>query len=256
MDAGGPESPQPVQATFGALLRQYRLGAGLSQEELAERAGLSVQGLSALETGRRQAPYRHTVALLATALDLAAADAAVLEAAVVRGRVPSSGASSPASVTAEDGAGAAAGIGPAAEAALPTGTLTFLLTDVEGSTTFWEQHPEAMQAAMACHDALMDGTLARHGGRQIKERGEGDSILAVFTSPSGALAAACALQLALLAEPWPAQTPLRVRIGLHTGEVELRGIGYYGLTVNRTARIRSLAHGGQILLSQSTADLK
>lgn len=80
--------PQPLQPSFGALLRRYRLAVGLSQERLAERAGLSVQALSALENGRRQAPYRHTVVLLAQALGLSADDAALLEAAVVRGRLP------------------------------------------------------------------------------------------------------------------------------------------------------------------------
>lgn len=88
---GGPESaPQQRagagQATFGALLRRYRLAAGFSQERLAERAGISVQALSALKNGRRQAPYRHTVALLAKAMDLAEAETALLEARVVRGR--------------------------------------------------------------------------------------------------------------------------------------------------------------------------
>jgi predicted ATPase/class 3 adenylate cyclase/tetratricopeptide (TPR) repeat protein len=138
---------------------------------------------------------------------------------------------------------------------LPTGTLTFLLTDIEGSTSLWEQHPAAMQAAIARHDAIIDTVLGQHGGRQIKEQGEGDSIFAVFTSPTAALAAVCALQQALLAERWPPETPLWVRLGLHTGEAELRGTGYYGVTVNRTAGIRSLAHGGQILLSRTTADL-
>jgi non-specific serine/threonine protein kinase len=88
MNTARPESPQPVQPTFGALLRQYRLAAGVSQEELAERAGLSVQGLSALENGRRQAPYRHTVTLLARALRLSEAETALLAAAVVRVRAP------------------------------------------------------------------------------------------------------------------------------------------------------------------------
>jgi predicted ATPase/class 3 adenylate cyclase len=144
---------------------------------------------------------------------------------------------------------------PSVQGDLPAGTLTFLLTDIEGSTPLWEQHPVAMQGAIARHDALMDAVLARHGGQQVKARGEGDSIFAVFTSPSAALVAACALQQALMAERWPAEVPLRVRMGLHTGEAELRAGGYYGVSVNRTARIRSLAHGGQVLLSQATAEL-
>jgi predicted ATPase/class 3 adenylate cyclase/Tfp pilus assembly protein PilF len=254
MDTAQPE-------TFGELLRCYRLAAGLSQEALAERARLSAQAVSALERGVKRTPYRETVRLLADALRLPAEEAARLEAAVPRRRGP------PASVRPD----VAPWLPPAASrlqadeplppsgvadpVALPTGTLTFLFTDIEGSTALWDCHPVAMQAALARHDALFEEVLARHGGRQVKERGEGDSIFAVFTSPSAALAAACALQQALLAEPWPPEAPLRVRMGLHTGEAALRGIGYYGVTVNRTARIRSLAHGGQILLSQATRDL-
>jgi predicted ATPase/DNA-binding XRE family transcriptional regulator len=92
MDTARPDVPAPVQEAFGALLRRYRLAAGLSQEELAERAGLSVQGLSALENGRRQAPYRHTVTLLATALGLTAMETAALVAAVPRNRLLAGGA--------------------------------------------------------------------------------------------------------------------------------------------------------------------
>jgi non-specific serine/threonine protein kinase len=90
MDTARPDVLPPAQEPFGALLRRYRLAAGLSQEELAERAGLSVQALSALENGRRQIPYRHTVALLASALGLSAPEIARLEATIVRGRVPAS----------------------------------------------------------------------------------------------------------------------------------------------------------------------
>ncbi|HWE61630.1 MAG TPA: adenylate/guanylate cyclase domain-containing protein, partial [Chloroflexota bacterium] len=146
-------------------------------------------------------------------------------------------------------------IAPGVPAALPTGILTFLMTDVEGSTALWEDNPEAMRTALARHDALLDEALDQYGGRQIKERGEGDSIFAVFRQASSAVAAACAIQQALQAEPWPTGAPLRVRIGLHTGEAELRDIGYYGPVVNCTARLRSLGHGGQILLSQVTAQL-
>ncbi len=260
MDTDGPAGRK--QVSFGALLKHYRVAAGLSQEALAERAGLSVRAVSAYERQLRQAPYRDTVRLLVQGLGLAAPEAAALEATVSRRRGAATGlpvddiprAEGAVAPTAGDQRDAAApAVAPLPD--LPTGTLTFLITDVVNSTTYWEQHPAAMQAAILRHDALFAEVLARHGGRQIKERREGDSICAVFTSPSAAVAAVCALQAALLAEPWPPETPLRVRMGLHSGEAELRGIGYYGLTVNRTARIRSLAHGGQILLSQSTYHL-
>jgi predicted ATPase/class 3 adenylate cyclase/DNA-binding XRE family transcriptional regulator len=247
-----------AERTFGAVLAALRRAATLTQEELAERAGLSPRGLSYLERGAHL-PQPETVRRLATALDLTDAQRASLVTAAQapqQGWQPTTLAPAPAPPPATSAAPAPApGAATPPAAGLPTGTLTFLLTDIDGSTGLWEHHPDAMQAAVAQHDALIEEVLSRHGGRQVKERGEGDSIFAVFTSPSSALAAVCALQQALLAEPWPAETPLRVRMGLHTGEAELRGLGYYGVTVNRTARIRSLAHGGQSLLSQATADL-
>jgi predicted ATPase/class 3 adenylate cyclase len=137
---------------------------------------------------------------------------------------------------------------------LPTGTVTFLFTDIEGSTRLWEQHPEAMGAAVARHDALAAAVIAPHRGVLVKSRGEGDSLFAVFAQASDALAAASALQQAVLAEPWPAETPLRVRIALHTAAAELRDGDYYGLGVNRCARLRAVAHGGQVLFSSPTYD--
>src|SRR5262249_17447546 len=138
---------------------------------------------------------------------------------------------------------------------LPTGTVTFLLTDVEGSTQLWQQAPEAMRHALARHDALITSVVEQHRGRVVKSRGEGDSLFAVFGRPSDAVAAAAALQQALWAEPWPSAGPIRVRIALHTGEAEARAGDYFGLAVNRAARIRAAGHGGQILLSQSTCEL-
>jgi predicted ATPase/class 3 adenylate cyclase/uncharacterized protein HemY len=138
---------------------------------------------------------------------------------------------------------------------LPTGTVTFLFTDIEGSTKLWEQHPEAMRAALPRHDALLTAIIEKHAGLVVKRQGEGDSLFAVFARPTAAVAAACSLQQALLAEPWPAQTPLRVRVALHTGEAELRERDYYGAAVNRCARLRAVAHGGQVVLSQATAEL-
>ena len=138
---------------------------------------------------------------------------------------------------------------------LPTGTVTFLLTDVEGSTILWEQRPEAMRQALTRHDALLTSEIHRHGGVVVKSRGEGDSVFAVFARASDAVAAAAELQRALRVEPWPTATPLRVRMALHTGEAAVRDGDYYGASVNRCARLRAAAHGGQILLAQPTYDL-
>jgi len=140
--------------------------------------------------------------------------------------------------------------------ALPeAGALTFLFTDVEGSTPLWERHEALMRVVAARHDALLDGIVGAHGGTRVRERGEGDSLFAVFLVPDAAVAAALAMARALLAEPWPAETPMRVRMGLHTGAAQLRAGDYYGPVVNRCARIRGLGHGGQVLLSGATAAL-
>jgi class 3 adenylate cyclase len=138
---------------------------------------------------------------------------------------------------------------------LPAGIITFLLTDIEGSTRLWEQHPEPMRLAVARHDALLTAIIEEHAGSVIRSRCEGDSFCAVFPRASDAAAAAVALQCALQAEPWPAPVALRVRAALHTGEATPRGSNYEGLVVNRCARLRAVAHGGQVLLSRSTADL-
>jgi hypothetical protein len=108
---------------------------------------------------------------------------------------------------------------------LPHGILTFLLTDIEGSTKLWELHPAAMGAALARHEALIEATVTAHGGRLIKSQGEGDSTLSVFPRASDAVRAALGLQQALTAEAWPAGLVLRTRMALHTGEAERRLAG-------------------------------
>jgi predicted ATPase/class 3 adenylate cyclase len=138
---------------------------------------------------------------------------------------------------------------------LPTDTATFLFTDIEGSTRLWEQHPEAMGQAVARHDTLAAAVVEEHGGTLVKRRGEGDSLFIVFARATDAVAAACALQRAFVAEPWPTAMPLRVRMALHSGEAELREGDYFGPVVNRCARLRAIAHGGQILLSLATEEL-
>jgi class 3 adenylate cyclase len=138
---------------------------------------------------------------------------------------------------------------------LPGGTVTFLLTDVEGSTKLWEAHPQAMEQALACHDRIVSEAVATHNGKLLKHKGEGDSTFAVFARPSDAAAAALACQRTLTSEAWSDGIDLRVRMAIHTGEAELRDGDYFGPTVNRTARLRGTAHGGQIVISQATADL-
>jgi class 3 adenylate cyclase len=137
-----------------------------------------------------------------------------------------------------------------ATTALPIGTVTFLFTDIEGSTRLWEQHPQAMETALARHDALAADLIGQHGGTLVKHRREGDSLFALFPRAVEALTAA--LQRAFMAESWPGAVPLQVRIALHTGDAVLRDGDYFGPAVNRSARLRAAAHGGQALLSAAT----
>ena len=134
---------------------------------------------------------------------------------------------------------------------LPTGTATFLLTDIEGSTPLWESQPEAMKAALASHDAILRAAIEARGGQVIKSTGDG--IHAVFPTALEAVQATLQAQTIL-------QTPLsnlqiKVRMGLHTGEAEMRDGDYFGNSLNRTGRIMSVGYGGQILLSDVTAAL-
>nr|WP_236737524.1 LuxR family transcriptional regulator [Mycobacteroides franklinii] len=132
---------------------------------------------------------------------------------------------------------------------LPTGTVTLLLADVEGSTRQWETDPEAMAVAIARLNHIASDLIAAHHGVRPVEQGEGDSFVAAFARASDAVACALQLQLAPL-------LPIRLRIGVHTGEVQLRDEGNYaGPTINRTARLRDLGHGGQTVLSGATEDI-
>jgi predicted ATPase/class 3 adenylate cyclase/DNA-binding CsgD family transcriptional regulator len=132
---------------------------------------------------------------------------------------------------------------------LPTGTVTLLLADVEGSTRLWETQPEEMTAAIARLNSVVSEIIAERDGVRPVEQGEGDSFVAAFARASDAVAAALEMQRAPLA-------PIRLRIGVHTGEIQLRDEGNYaGSTINRTARLRDLGHGGQTLLSGTTEAL-
>jgi class 3 adenylate cyclase len=132
---------------------------------------------------------------------------------------------------------------------LPTGTVTLLLADVEGSTRLWDTQAEVMTAAIARFNQVVSDVIAAHDGVRPLEQGEGDSFVAAFARASDAVAAALELQRAPLA-------PIRLRIGVHTGEIQLRDEGNYaGPTINRTARLRDLGHGGQTVLSGATEPL-
>jgi predicted ATPase/class 3 adenylate cyclase len=131
--------------------------------------------------------------------------------------------------------------------------VTFLFTDIEGSTRLWDEHPEAMRPAQARHDELLRSAIEAHGGYVFSVAGDG--LGAGFQRSADAVAAAVDAQRALVAEPWPEGAPLRVRMGLHTGEAEERDGNYFGSPPNRAARLMAAAHGGQIVVSDITAGL-
>jgi WD40 repeat protein/class 3 adenylate cyclase len=137
------------------------------------------------------------------------------------------------------------------EADLPTGVVTLCMTDIEGSTALWEAHPEPMRAALVRHDALVAQVVEGHGGRLLASMGEGDSTVSVFTGAIEAARAASDIVGAMTAEPWPDNVRLSVRVGLHTGEADI-GDGHLGPTANRAARVRALASGGEVFVSQAT----
>jgi predicted ATPase/class 3 adenylate cyclase len=134
--------------------------------------------------------------------------------------------------------------------ALPTGTVTFLFTDIEGSTRLLQELGERYVAVRDAHHAIIREAIAAGGGVEVST--EGDSFFAVFPSPTGALGAVVAAQRGLAAHDWSPGPPVRVRMGLHTGEGVLGGEDYVGMDVNRTARIAAAAHGGQVLVSRAT----
>lgn len=135
-------------------------------------------------------------------------------------------------------------------AALPTGVVTFLLTDIVGSTRQWEENEASMASRLARHDLLLAEAVEAAGGRLLKARGEGDATFSVFTRASAGVIAAVDGHAKLYQ-----QTGLRVRMAVHTGEAELREADYFGRTVNRAARLRAVAPDGGILVSAATADL-
>jgi predicted ATPase/class 3 adenylate cyclase len=142
---------------------------------------------------------------------------------------------------------------PGASTRPPEAPLTFLFTDVEGSTRLWEQYPREMQTALERHDVLLRTAIADFQGDVVKTTGDG--LMAVFGAPAAAVSAALSAQRALFGEIWPATCPIRVRMGIHTGEAESRGGDYFGPAVNRAARIMAAGHGGQVLVSGATAAL-
>jgi predicted ATPase/class 3 adenylate cyclase len=224
---------------FGELLRRQRVAAGLTQEELAERAGLSRRGIADLESGARRRPRRDTVALLSTALGVSEAESVRFESAA-RGDA--------------ERQLAAQSESQSDSSALPSGTVTFLFSDLEGSTRLLQQLGSTRYAALRdAHHQLLRAACTAHGGREVDTAG--DSFFVAFPTAGEAVAAAAEAQRAIAVYLWPDGATVRDRMGLHTGTAQVSGDHYIGLEVHRAARIGAAGHGGQVLLSQTTRDL-
>jgi class 3 adenylate cyclase len=131
--------------------------------------------------------------------------------------------------------------------------VSFLFTDVERSTALWDHHPDLMRVALARHDALLRSAVESHGGVVFSTAG--DAFSAAFSRAGDAVAAALDAQRTVHAEPWPDEVPVRVRMGVHTGEAHEREGDYFGPAVNRAARLTGLAHGGQVVASLAVEEL-
>src|SRR6266480_2881986 len=136
---------------------------------------------------------------------------------------------------------------------LPGGTITFLFTDVEGSTRLLKQLRDRYGEVLAEHRRILRAAFAEHGGQEIDT--QGDAFFVAFRKATDAALAAVAAQRALAEHTWPDDAECRVRMGMHTGEPSVGEEGYHGLGVHRAARIMAAGHGGQILLSQATSSV-
>jgi predicted ATPase/class 3 adenylate cyclase len=225
--------------SFGYWLRRRRKALDLTQADLAQQVSCSLDLIQKLEADARR-PSRQLAEKLAERLGLDASErvafvqAARAERTVDQLPMPAQPAEVPA-------------------VSLPQGTITFLFTDIEGSTRLWERHPRAMPTVIARHDELLKEIVAAHGGVVFKT--VGDSVLAAFARAPDALAAALVAQQSISMEVWKLPEPPRVRMALHTGSAEARAGDYFGPPLNRAARLLAAGHGGQVLLSRASEQL-
>jgi class 3 adenylate cyclase len=232
-----------LELTFGQWLRRNRKAYDLTQAELALQAGCAVGTLRKFEADELR-PSKQLAARLANVLGIPEAERTAF-VAYARGQADSP--------QPQPSAPGAAQLVLDASTARPSGTVTFLFTDIEGSTRLWEQHAALMPTAFQRQEAILREAIAFHGGYPYKM--SGDSFQAAFATAPQALAAALAAQRALAAENWSAIESLRVRMALDSGVVEERGDDYVGPLLNRTARLMAAGHGGQILLSAAAREL-
>jgi predicted ATPase/class 3 adenylate cyclase len=237
--------------SFGYWLRRQRLARDLRQADLAQQLGIAPITLRKIEADERR-PSLQLLTRVAEVFGLSDEERMLLLRVA---RADLSPASLPLPQQAPDShlPDDAAPDALAPDPLPPSGTLTFLFSDIEGSTRLWEQHPQGMHAALTQHDALLRTAIISHGGAVIK--GTGDGVLAAFRLAEDSLAAALQAQRALHAADWGPVGVLKVRFALHTGSAEHHHGDYVGPALNRAARLLAAGHGGQILLSLATAEL-
>jgi len=249
--------------SFGYWLKRQRLARDLRQAELAQQLRIAPVTLRKIEADERR-PSLQLIARLAEVLGLTEEERVTLRRVVradlspVALRLPIAAHGSLLPNEQDSNAALTHPIMPQTVSvpvagSLPSGAVTFLFTDIEGSTQLWEHHSEAMRTALTRHNTLLQQTIADYGGGLVKNTGDG--ILAAFAVPDAGLRAALAAQRALLAEHWPLPEPLRVRMALHTGPADPQSGDYIGPTLNRVARLLAVGYGGQILVSAATAEL-
>jgi ABC-type transport system substrate-binding protein/class 3 adenylate cyclase/DNA-binding XRE family transcriptional regulator len=243
--------------TFADLLRYHRAASGLTQEELAARAGLSSDAISTLERGARRWPRKDTVALLAAALALPDEERAAFAAAARRSSAAALAATPPVEATAGlDGHAPEAadldGHMPGSAATLPHGVVTFLIGEIEDSAHLLRELGDRYAGVLDEVHALLRTVWAAHTGHELGT--QGDRFFAVFAYADDALAAAAAAQQALAAHSWPEGAPVRLRMGLHSGDALVTAGRYVGQEVHRAARIAAAGHGGQVVVSDAVAD--
>jgi len=231
-------TPEQMTSSFGYWIRRQRKALDLTQQVLAERVGCSLAAIKKIEGDERR-PSRQIAERLADVLSVPANQREMfLE--VARGlRLVDQ------LLLAHE---------PTVSTRLPTGIVTFLFTDIEGSTQLWEQHPPVMEVAQARHDRILREAIESNNGYVFQVIG--DEFSAAFDNTELAVRAAVKSQVDLQAENW-GETPIRVRMGIHTGKVEVQEDGLYRgyVTLSHAQRVMSAGHGGQVLLSSTTQEL-
>ena len=246
-------------STFGDLLKFLRRRVQLSQRELSIAVGYSESQISRLETNQRPPDPTSILALFVPALGIED-DPELIDRLIELSKESRAGSVERTAIQDTPAPKLSSISLPPVMAnqmvSLPTGIVTFMFSDIEGSTQLWEMRPEAMRESVAQHHDILRRAIEAHNGRIFKV--VGDAFQAVFIEPRHALQAALAAQRGLRDASWNETGPLKVRIGLHTGEAELDlGSDEYAVshTKNRVARVMSAGYGGQVLLSEETANL-